>query len=85
MLLTKKDSTEKLFKNILNASYREQQLPFVCKLADVMPLTKTDFSELFPLEISRRVSDYIKPDLEKIVDPNQFGTISGSSTVSINR
>jgi hypothetical protein len=53
MLLTKKDSTEKLFKNILNASYREQQLPFVCKLADVMPLTKTDFSELLPLEISR--------------------------------
>ena len=27
------------------------------------------------------VSDYIKPALESLVDPNQFGTISGSSTV----
>ena len=27
------------------------------------------------------VSDYIKPALESLVDSNQFGTISGSSTV----
>lgn len=27
------------------------------------------------------VSIYIKPVLEKVADPNQFGTISGSSAV----
>ncbi|XP_068696813.1 uncharacterized protein [Montipora foliosa] len=82
-------------QNILNASYSEQKLPSMWKIADVIPLPKvkqvTDpKKELRPLSLSSPlskisedfiVSDYIKPALESLVDSNQFGTIFGSSTV----
>ena len=65
------------------------------KIADVIPLPKvkqvTDpKKELRPISLTSAfskisedfiVSDYIKPALESLVDSNQFGTISGSSTV----
>ena len=82
-------------QNILNASYSEQKLPSMWKIADVIPLPKvkqvTDpKKELRPISLTSTlskisedfiVSDYIKPALESLVDSNQFGTISGSSTV----
>ena len=65
------------------------------KIADVTPLLKvkqvTDpKKELRPISLTSTLSkisenfivtDYIKPALESLVDSNQFGTISGSSTV----
>ena len=86
-------------QNILNASYSEQKLPSMWKIADVIPLPKvkqvTDpkkelrpklqlislTSTLSKISEDFIVSDYIKPALESLVDSNQFGTISGSSTV----
>ena len=82
-------------QNILNASYSERKLPSMWKIADVTPLPKvkqvTDpKKELRPISLTSTlskisedfiVSDYIKPALESLVDSNQFGTISGSSTV----
>ena len=82
-------------QNILNASYSERKLPSMWKIADVTPLPKvkqvTDTKkDLRPISLTSTlskisedfiVSDYIKPALESLVDPNQFGTISGSSTV----
>ena len=38
-------------------------------------------SSLFKIAEDFVVSDYIKPALEDVVDPNQLGNISGSSTV----
>ena len=81
--------------NILNASYQEQRLPSVWKRADIAPLPKVKQvaipkKELRPISLTASlskiaedfvVSEYVKPALEKTVDPNQFGTISGSSTV----
>ena len=81
--------------NILNASYQEQRLPSVWKRADIAPLPKVKQvaipkKELRPISLTASlskiaedfvVSEYVKPTLEKTVDPNQFGTISGSSTV----
>ena len=80
-------------QNILNASYSEQKLPW--KIADVTPLPKvkqvTDpKKELRPISLTSTLSkisedfivcDHIRPALESLVDSNQFGTISGSSTV----
>ena len=82
-------------QNILNTSYSERKLPSMWKIADVTPLPKvkqvTDpKKELRPISLTSTlskisedfiVSDYIKPALESLVDSNQFGTISGSSTV----
>ena len=81
--------------NILNASYQEQRLPSVWKKADIAPLPKVKQvtipkKELRPISLTASLSkiaeefvvlEYVKPAFEKIVDPNQFGTISGSSTV----
>ena len=81
--------------NILNASYQEQRLPSVWKRADIAPLPKVKQvaipkKELRPISLTASlskiaedfvVSEYVKPALEKTVDHNQFGTISGSSTV----
>ena len=64
-------------------------------MADVTPLPKvkqvTDPKrELRPISLSSTlskisedfvVSDYMKPALESLADPNQFGTIYSSSTV----
>ena len=74
---------------LLNASYKEQKLPSVWKVADVTPLPKVK-KELRPISLTPAlskiaedfiVSDYIKPALKEKVAPNQFGTITGSSTV----
>ena len=81
--------------NILNASYQEQRLPSVWKKADIAPLPKVKQvtipkKELRPISLTASLSkiaeefvvlEYVKPAFQKIVDPNQFGTISGSSTV----
>ena len=81
--------------NILNSSFKDQSLPRVWKLADVCPLPKVKRvtnpqSELRPISLTCSLSkvaeefivaDYIKPAVTKIIDPNQFGTIPGSSTV----
>jgi len=82
-------------QNILNASYSEQKLPSMWKIADVTPMPKvkqvTDpIKELRPISLTSTlskisedfiVSDYIKPVLESLVDSKQLGTISGSSSV----
>ena len=72
----------------------EQKLPSVWKLANITPLPKVkQVSDpkkgLRPISLTSAlskiaedfVSDYIKLALEEVVDPNQFGNISGSSTV----
>jgi len=82
-------------QNILNASYSEQKLPSMWKVADVISLPKVKQvtypkKELRPISLASTLSkisedfifsDYIRPALESLVDSNQFGTISGSSTV----
>ena len=81
--------------DILNSSYKEQKLPSVWKHADVTPLPKVKQvvdpkKELRPISLTTSlskvvedfiVSDYIRPALDRIADSNQFGTVSGSSTV----
>ena len=74
----------------------EQKLPSVWKLADITPLPKVKQvsdpeKELRPIFLTLALSkiaedfvvfDYIKLALEDVEDPNQqFGNISGSSTV----
>ena len=80
---------------ILNSSFMEQKLPSVWKLVDITPLSKVKQvldpkKELRPISLTSAfskivedfvVSDCIKPALKKVVDLNQFGNISGSSTV----
>lgn len=81
--------------DIINTSFKEQKLPTTWKLADITPLPKVKQvidpkKELRPISLTSViskiaedfvVSDYIKPAVEKMADRNQFGTISGSSTV----
>jgi len=81
--------------DILNSSYKEQKLPSVWKHADVPPLPRVKQvvdpkKELRPISLTASlskvaedfvVSDYIRPALERKADSNQFGTVSGSSTV----
>ena len=81
--------------DILNLSYKEQKLPSVWKQADVTPPPKVrqvvdPKKEFRPISLIASlskvaedfvVSDYIRPALESIADSNQFGTVSGSSTV----
>ena len=81
--------------DILNLSYKEQKLTTVWKHADVTPLLKVNKvtdpkKELRPISLTASlikvaedfiVSDYIRPALERIADSNQFGNVSGSSTV----
>ena len=81
--------------DILNASFREQKLPNAWNLADIFPLLKVKQvsdpkKELRPISLTSSLSkiaedfvvnDYIKPAVVKSIDPNQFGTISDSSTV----
>ena len=80
--------------NIMNASFREQELPTSWKQAYISPIPKTKQvinpkKDLRPISLTPTiskvaedfiVSDYIKPAVMKIIDPNQFGTISNSST-----
>ena len=91
-----KEYTELLaqpISDILNYSYMKQKLPSAWKLVDVTPLPKvksqTAKEKTSPVSLTSAlskiaedfvVSDYIKPALEEVVDPNQqFGNISGSS------
>ena len=79
--------------DILNASHKEQKLPSVWKLALISPVPKVkQVPDPRPISLTSAlskiaddfiVSDYIKPALEEKVAPNQFGTIAGSSTVSL--
>ena len=80
--------------HILNASYCEQRLPTVWKMADVSPSPKTKQvldlkKDLRPISLTPCVSkvaeeflvdDYIKPAVLKVIDPNQYGAIPKSST-----
>lgn len=79
---------------IINASYYEQRLPTMWKMANVTPLPKTkpvqDFKKnLRPISLTPCLSkvaeefivtDYIKPAVTKVIDPNQYGVIPSSST-----
>jgi len=81
--------------DILNSSYKEQKLRSVWKHAGVTPLPKVKQvvhpkKEPRPISLTASlskvtedfvVSDYITPALERIANSNQFGTVSGSSTV----
>jgi hypothetical protein len=82
--------------NILNSSFREQRLPSVWKHANVIPTPKVKQikdpkKEIRPISLTPSISkiaeefvvtDYIKPAILKNVDPNQYGTVPGSSTVT---
>ncbi|XP_015747169.1 PREDICTED: uncharacterized protein LOC107326931 [Acropora digitifera] len=88
--LVRKEEVEHAKKKL-----EEQKLPSVWKYADVTPLPKVKQvvdpkKELRPISLTASlskvaedfvVSDYIRPALERIADSNQFGTVSGSSTV----
>ena len=76
---------------ILNASYREQRVPTVWKMANITPLPKTKIvkdpkKDLRPISLTASISkvaeefivvDYIKPAVLKVIDSKQYG---GSST-----
>ena len=73
----------------------EQKLPSVWKFVDITPLSKVKQvldpkKELWPISLTSAfskiaedflVSDCIKQAFKRVVDLNQFGNISGSSTV----
>ena len=75
--------------------HKEQKLPSIWKHVDITPLPKvkqvSDPKKDFrPISLTPAlskiaedfvVSTYIKPAVGKVADPNQFGTISSSSTV----
>ena len=81
---------------ILNASYKQQCLPSIWKLANVSPLPKVKLvqnlkRELRPISLTPNISkvaedfvvkDYVKPAILKKIDSNQYGTIPKSSTTS---
>ena len=79
--------------HILNASYREQCLPTVWKMADVSPVPKRKSvydpkKDLRPISLTPcafkvvedfLVEDYIKPAILKMIDLNQYGVIPKTS------
>ena len=79
---------------ILNASFKEQQLPRPWKLADVTPLPKTKpvkeiKKDLRPISLTPSISkvaedfvitEHVKPAVLRSLDPSQFGAIPKSST-----
>ena len=79
---------------IINASFKEQRLPFIWKLADVLPLPKikhvTDLrKDLRPISLTPCLSkiagefivcDYVRPAVFIILDPCQYAAIPKSST-----
>ena len=81
--------------DIFNSSYKEQKLLSVWKRADVTPLPKVKqvvdpknelrrillTVSLYKVSEDFIVSDCIRPALERKADSNQFGTVSGSSTI----
>ena len=82
------------FMYMLNASYREQCLPTVWKMADVSPVPKTKFvhdpkKDLRPISLTPcaskvaedlLVEDSVKPAILKVIDLNQYEVIPKSST-----
>ena len=79
---------------ILNCSFQENKLPKIWKLANVVPVPKSTpvkqiNQHLRPISLtpilSKLAEDFVvsrqlKPAILKIIDPNQFGVIPGSST-----
>ena len=79
---------------ILNASYAEQRLPTIWKMADVTPLPRkkpvVDIQkELRPISLTPCISKvaeefvvdgFVKPAVMNILDDNQYGAIPNSST-----
>ena len=79
---------------ILNASFKEQRVPSIWKLADLTPLPKNKplndiTKDLRPVSLTLCISkiaddfvvnDYLKPAVLKVIDKNQFGAIPNSST-----
>lgn len=84
----------KEYSEILNASYSEQHLPRMWRLADVTPLpTKKPVKELKkdlrPISLTLCISkvaegfivdDYVKPAVMSVIDDSQYGAIPNSST-----
>ena len=81
---------------LLNASYKQQRLPSIWKLANVSPLPKVKMvqdlnkKELRPISLTPNISKvaehfvvkgYVKPAVLKKIDPNQYGAIPKSSTI----
>ncbi|XP_022777432.1 uncharacterized protein LOC111318829 [Stylophora pistillata] len=78
---------------IMNASLREQCLPHMRKLADVTPLRKRKpvedlMKDLRPISLTAClskvaeecvVSDYVKPAVLRVLDPNQYRLVPNSS------
>ena len=79
---------------ILNASFKQQRLPTMWKLANVLPIPKSKTvqileKDLRPISLTPSISKvaeecvvnrYIKPAVLKSIDSNQFGSIPNSST-----
>ena len=79
---------------ILSASFKEQRLPSIWKLADVTPLPKQKpvreiKKDLRPISLTPCISklaedfvvtEYVKPAILCMLDPSQFGAIPKSST-----
>ena len=82
--------------DILNTSFKEQRVPITWRTANITPIPKVRLvtnlkNELRPISLTPCLSkmaeelivnDYIKPAVLKIIDPRQFGTVPGSSTVT---
>lgn len=79
---------------ILNASYRQQRLPSVWKMADVSPVPKKKLvldlkKDLRPISLTPCISkvaegfvvdDYFKPAVLNVIDSSQYGAVPKSST-----
>ena len=79
---------------IVNASFKEQRLPFIWKVADVSPLPKNKpvielRKHLRPISLTACLSkiaeafivcDYVRPAVLNILDPCQYGEIPKSCT-----
>ena len=79
---------------IFNASFKEQRLPQIWKMADVTPLPKTKpvkelKKDLRPISLTACLSkvaeecvvvDYVKPAAPRVLDPNQYGAVPNPST-----
>ena len=74
----------------LNASYAEQRLPTIWKMADVTPLPVVDIrKELRPISLTPCIykvteefveDGFVKPAVMNILDDNHYGAILNSST-----
>ncbi|EDO37311.1 predicted protein, partial [Nematostella vectensis] len=88
------DIMAKPITQILNASFKDQRLPPICKMADVPPLPKTKpvldlRKDLRPISLTPCVSkvaeefvvtDFVKPAVLEVIGQDQYGAIPKSST-----